>query len=141
MRGALVVAALALAASVASAQLRTDWDGVFTAAQATRGGALYAERCANCHGTDLGGDGNGVTPPLLGPEFSANWDGLSLARLLERVRFDSAQPPAQPLALRQQVDVLAFLLSANGKPPGSDEIPANQDAVAQIRFAALRPAR
>lgn len=138
-----MVAMLVFATTFAAAQTqRTDWDGVFTDAQAARGRTAYLQRCASCHGEDLDGDGNGIAPPLHGPQFLGNWDGLSLAQLLERVRLDSAPAAgSQALGFQQQVDVLAYLLSANGKPAGESELPASQADAAQIRFLALRPAR
>ena len=33
----------------AAAADKTVWDGVFTSAQATRGGAVYATECSGCH--------------------------------------------------------------------------------------------
>ena len=34
---------------------KTVWDGVYTEEQAKRGGDIYAEKCAMCHGDSLGG--------------------------------------------------------------------------------------
>ena len=57
-----IVAAAAWLAGVASmpaharaAQERTVQDGVFSRAQAERGQALYAQRCASCHGPAMQG--------------------------------------------------------------------------------------
>jgi alcohol dehydrogenase (cytochrome c) len=43
---------------------------IFTAAQAAAGKAIYAEKCAACHGAALEG---GVSSPLAGPAFAASW--------------------------------------------------------------------
>ena len=53
------VLALALSASVSlgAQQARTVKDGVYTAAQGTRGGATFQMRCAVCHGETLEGSG------------------------------------------------------------------------------------
>ncbi len=61
---------LILAASVIHAQERTVRDGVFSRAQAERGQALYAQRCALCHGAALQGVN---APPLVGSVFVGRW--------------------------------------------------------------------
>src|SRR6185503_6010056 len=47
---------------------RTVEDGVYSDAQATRGQALYAQRCAGCHGPALAG----ATGPTLTGDFFTN---------------------------------------------------------------------
>src|SRR5215510_7756892 len=71
---------------------RSVWDGVYTEEQAKRGAALYGRECASCHGTDL--TGADEVPALSGPAFLANWDGLTLGDLSERVR--RSMPPNKP---------------------------------------------
>ncbi len=57
---------------------QTVLDGVFTAAQADRGGAVYDEHCASCHdGADVDG------PPLTGAPFVDRWREDTLAGLFE----------------------------------------------------------
>ena len=51
--GILSLAALGASYSALRAQEaepHTVWDGVYTAAQATRGEGLYGQHCASCHG-------------------------------------------------------------------------------------------
>lgn len=43
---------------------------LFTAQQATQGKAIYASRCAMCHGETLQG---GAAGSLVGPAFAASW--------------------------------------------------------------------
>jgi mono/diheme cytochrome c family protein len=67
-RHAVAVAALAATAAVTQAQApRTVQDGVYTAAQATRGGTVYGQQCASCHGATLQGASG---PPLPGSTAS-----------------------------------------------------------------------
>jgi len=43
------------------AQEKTTWDGVYSEAQATKGQALYNDKCSKCHGQGAGGgDATGV---------------------------------------------------------------------------------
>ena len=64
VRAACAVVIVGLTSSVAHAQpSRTARDGVYSDAQATRGGAIYKDQCASCHGPSLGGS---LAPPLAG---------------------------------------------------------------------------
>src|SRR6185295_12818748 len=70
--GALVVLfaftfVLATTSSIGAQAPRTVQDGVFSDAQATRGQALYAQRCAGCHGPALAG---ASAPALTGDLFT-----------------------------------------------------------------------
>src|SRR5688572_3601182 len=54
--GACVIAALAIPMAQ-GVTARTVWDGVYSAAQAVRGKAMYDAQCAFCHQSDLRGQG------------------------------------------------------------------------------------
>jgi mono/diheme cytochrome c family protein len=132
MLGLLATAGLVLTAEPQAN--RTTWDGVYTNAQATRGAALYAQACAQCHGPALtGAEG----PPLTGPEFVGNWNSLALTELFERVR--TSMPPDDPsrLSSQEKIDVVAHVLAANKFPAGSSDLV--RDSLAQIKFLAVRP--
>src|SRR5579863_474519 len=89
MRCALGLAAVAgsaagwLLPAALAQQARSANDGVYTDAQATRGAALYKERCARCHGEALGG---GSAPPLSGSSFIAAWGAQPLWELASKIR-------------------------------------------------------
>lgn len=78
---------LALGASVVALQAqgaaRNVWDGVYSADQATQGKALFADKCATCHGADL--TGAEMAPPLVGATFLADWVGQSADDLFTRI--------------------------------------------------------
>ena len=109
---------------------RSVWDGVYTEAQATRGGEAYAQECASCHGGKL----EGVDAPALVGEFASEWNGRTVADLFDRV---SATMPADGpgrLSPQQYADILAHILRANEYPPGSTELSRVADALKQIGF-------
>lgn len=109
LRIAFLSFTLALAAS--AQQTRLVSDGGFTAAQAERGKAIYAERCANCHRADLsGGD---EAPALTGEKFLAKWRSRPLADLSENIR--TTMPADRPgsLSPAANADVVAFVLASN----------------------------
>ena len=70
-------ASLAAAGAAAQAPASTQ-DGVYSAAQATRGKKLYDDKCSACHVADLSGGGDGMASPLTGPDFLKSWDGKSM---------------------------------------------------------------
>lgn len=128
MRNAIAIAVLAGA---------DIWSGVYTAPQAKRGEAIYADRCASCHAPDLSGIDQ--APALTGGDFTAEWSDQSVNDLFERVRI--SMPADKPGSLeRQQVaDVLAFLLQKNDLPAGQTELPTTAEALKEIRFLARKP--
>ncbi len=113
------------------------WDGVYTEEQAKRGDALFQQHCASCHGAAL--TGGEEAPPLTGGEFTANWNGLTVGDLLDRIR--TTMPPDQPgkLSRPEYVDTLAYVLSANKFPIGKTELARETEVLKQIRFEATKP--
>ena len=118
---------------------RSVWDGIYTKEQADRGKELYETHCLACHGESL--EGNGPAKTLIGPEFAANWNGISMADMLDRTR--TSMPLGKPGTLgRQQVaDLLAFVLSANKFPAGEYELPRQAEVLHQMTFLSTRPDR
>src|ERR1700687_6194684 len=112
--------------------MRSVWDGVYTSEQAARGGALYANNCASCHGTAL--TGGESAPPLTGGEFSSNWNGLTVGDLFERIRISMPADRPGRLTREQDADVVAFMLSVSQFPPGKTELARQTEVLKQIRF-------
>jgi sugar lactone lactonase YvrE/mono/diheme cytochrome c family protein len=117
---------------------RSVWTGVYTDAQAQRGQAAYATNCQACHGAQLAGVGE--AKPLAGPEFLANWNGLSVGDLFERVRTTMPQNAPRSLTHEAYADILAYLLKFNGFPAGAQELAPRAEMLTSIRIDALRPA-
>lgn len=116
---------------------RSVWDGVYTEEQARRGEALYQQECALCHLATL--TGGESAPPLAGADFLANWNGLTLGDLFERLRI--SMPPDQPerLTRQQKIEILAYMLSVNKFPAGPRELPRETYQLNQIRVDASKP--
>ena len=125
------------AAFVLLPQPRSTWDGVFTEAQAKRGDAIYAERCASCHAPDL--SGMDQAPALAGADFRAEWNGLSMNDLFERTRVSMPADKPGTLEPRQVADVQAFILQKNGFPAGPADLPSTAEALKAIAFVAKKP--
>jgi mono/diheme cytochrome c family protein len=113
-------------------QQRGVWDGIFTAAQADRGGKAVA-RCQGCHGPQLGGTDR--APALKGPAFLADWEDGSVNRLFTKIR--DTMPPANTdsLSPETKLDVLAYLLRENGFPTGTSELALNTEALDNLQIA------
>lgn len=131
--GALMIG---LSYGVVRAQDKTVWDGVYSDAQAKRGEAVFADKCAHCHGADLSG---GDAPTLVGSEFGGNWDDLSLGDLAERIRISMPQDNPQSLTRDQVADLLAFILKSNKVPAGQADLPASTESLKAIKYKANKP--
>jgi len=117
---------------------RSVWDGVYTADQAQRGGEQYSNICARCHGDDLAGSDEAT--PLTGPAFMANWDGLTVGDLAERIFQTMPQNNPGHLTRQQVADIITHVLSFNGFPPGKTELDPRIEVLKQIRIDANKPA-
>jgi mono/diheme cytochrome c family protein len=114
-------------------QARTLRDGVYTDAQATRGQAMFNERCAPCHGETLGG---GLAPPLTGGAFVSDFDSQPLSDLVEKIQ--RTMPASDPgtLTTRQAADIVAYILKVGTFPAGNTELPADEAGLKQIAWPA-----
>ena len=133
-----LVLGMATTAGVVSARSdgRTTWDGVYSEAQASRGEKLYAAKCAKCHLETMLGDGTATA--LTGPGFAANWEGVSLAEMVDRTRTTMPDDEPNTLSRQQVADVLAFVFKFNKFPAGETELPTQAEVLKQIKFVATK---
>ena len=116
---------------------KSVWEGVYTEEQAKRGGPMYSEFCASCHGPELmGGE---MAPPLATGDFVSGWDGLTLGDLFERMRISMPQNAPGSLSGQQNADILSFILSANKFPTGTSELSNQAMVLKTIKFEAKKP--
>lgn len=120
------------AIAIAQATGSVASSGVYSQAQATRGQALYKERCATCHGEDLGGQD--VATPLSGTTFSGNWKGQSAGALATRIRTTMPLDNPGTLGTAAAADLSAYILSRNGYPAGQAELPREPSRLEQIKI-------
>src|SRR6478609_1643547 len=113
--GGIIVLACATLAAQQSPPPRSSASGVYSAEQAAAGEKIYFEKCASCHGADLGGVER--APALTGSPFLESWSGRDLRRLLERI---VTMPPTAPnsLSAGDSTALLAFLLRSAEMPGG-----------------------
>jgi mono/diheme cytochrome c family protein len=128
--GAFVITACAtLAAQQTPA--RSTASGVYSAEQASAGEKIYFEKCASCHGADLGGIER--APALTGGQFFDAWQGQDLRRLRERL---DTMPPAAPRSLSDAdaSAVIAFVLRSSDMPAGRVALSTDRGQLAGITF-------
>lgn len=106
-------------------QGKTVWDGVYTVAQATRGSADYEHNCSGCHNTGEG-------PVLVGEAFMRRWFEDNLHILYTRMRNTMPGDSPGSLADNTYLDIVGFLLKANGFPSGAEELSLNPEGLASI---------
>jgi mono/diheme cytochrome c family protein len=133
--GAAVLALGYAPIRASQADKKTTWDSVYTQDQATKGETLYNDKCARCHGVNGAG---ADAPALVGSDFAADWDGLSVDQLFDRTRNTMPQDDPQSLSRDQTAQVLAFMFQKNGFPAGEMELPGASDALHSIMYVATK---
>lgn len=128
------LAAVAIGQTAATPSVLT---GAYTEEQAIRGQALYYDHCLECHGETMAGLDQ--APPLVGPQFSGNWEGAPLAALVGRI--SSTMPPSNPGSLSQleSVDILTYILWYNGLPIGDMPLATEQSVLTTLTFQTPPP--
>ena len=96
-------------------------DGVYTNEQALRGQNLYEKRCASCHGGGLTG---GSAAALAGSQFMAKWGqgNHTVDELYYITRTQMPYGAAGTMTAKQYLEVVAYILKANGYSAGSREL-------------------
>ncbi len=129
---------LLLAGTICAEQTASVWDGIYAEGQASRGKAVFGQMCATCHGESLKGKQGGA-PPLSGPAFKENWNGLTAGDLFEYIKTSMPRYDAGKLSVEQTADIVAYLLTFNGFPAGQKELPNDVAVLKTIRFEADKP--
>jgi S-disulfanyl-L-cysteine oxidoreductase SoxD len=131
-----ILLSLSSTAAVVATQGKNSWDGVYTAAQATRGAATYKDKCARCHAEQLTGND---APSLVGGEFCGNWNGQPLGDLFDRIRISMPDDAKGTLTRPEAADLVALILQKNEMPGGQAELPTDAAALAGIKFLGSKP--
>lgn len=127
----LIAGAIALVAlSIAAAQTKTVWDGVYTEAQAGRGKKSYITNCASCHNEGLqGGD---LAPELKGESFLLRWNDKSMFEFVDRMQKTMPQDAPGSLSAEENGDIVAYILQVNKMTPGSADLSSDAAALKAI---------
>jgi S-disulfanyl-L-cysteine oxidoreductase SoxD len=114
-----------------SASPESIMSGVFTEAQLKRGEEKYQSACASCHGAELTSS-DPEFPSLTGPQFNWNWRKKTLAERLHRVRTTMPPNAIGSLSDQEHLDIIAYVLKANGYPAGQKELTPDPAALGAI---------
>jgi quinoprotein glucose dehydrogenase len=108
------------------------WSGVYTTAQAERGKSNFEKNCSNCHNSNLSGSVRG--PALRSDGFLKNWSNTSANALFVKLR--DSMPATYPESVPdiEKIDILAYLLQANGFPAGKMELPLDLKELGNIQI-------
>jgi mono/diheme cytochrome c family protein len=98
--------------------------GVYSAAQADRGQALFRSKCASCHAP------NRFTDDF----FYGSFAGKPLWEMFDVI--SDSMPEDNPGSMKKEeyADVIAYLLKLNNFPTGAAELPIDKDALSAILF-------
>jgi polar amino acid transport system substrate-binding protein len=96
---------------------------LYQAVQAQRGKAIYASKCAVCHGKELSGGG---APALTGTQFFTREMNNKIGDVFRYMVHE--MPAGQPGSLNhdQYAELMSFILQSNGFPAGDS--PLSYDA-------------
>ena len=111
---------LGVAVTAQAPSSRSVKEGVYTAAQATRGGAVYEEKCSNCHAARMWGQ---------------DWPEKSVWDVYDTIKNFMPEDSPGSLSDQQTRDVVAYILKVNKLPAGKTELPAADADLRQIRLA------
>lgn len=99
----------------------------YQAVQAERGAVLYQQQCAACHLPDLQGSFEAVA--LRGSAFADNWRNRTPAQMLDLLQRTMPTQAPGSLSEDEYLDIIAFLLQANGIAARADALATNSKAV------------
>jgi mono/diheme cytochrome c family protein len=120
---ALTLFAIALASAFSfrsyARQSRSVSEGVYSAAQATKGQELYKEQCTECHGNAMEG---AIGPPLVGDNFLSNWSARPVAALVDKTQKTMPFNSPGSLTREQATDLVAYILQLGKYPAGRAEL-------------------
>ncbi|MBP7777938.1 MAG: hypothetical protein KA371_12465 [Acidobacteria bacterium] len=124
----LLMAALTLASvggvMAARTQGATTNDGVYTAAQAAEGKALYGQVCESCH----------QPAKFSGAEFARAYGGRSLVGI-DAAMFEMPMDDPGSLKRAEIAALIAYFLELNEYPAGSTPLSGEVDALNAIAVA------
>jgi alcohol dehydrogenase (cytochrome c) len=118
--------------SLSGALITASAQTPYTAAQSLAGRSAYQANCASCHMPDLAG--RNEAPQLAGSNFMLTWGERSAGALAAYMQ--ETMPPGNRGGFGQEtyLNLAAFLLEANGAPPGAQ--PLSASSAAPIRTGA-----
>ena len=106
-------------------------DSVFSVIQVERGTKTYEESCGECH----------MPEQFTGPAFMDAWKGQTVFDIFDLVKTTMPYDNPGSLKNRNYTDILAYILSLNGLPAGSTDMPSSAIKLKLIRIDSVTNGR
>ena len=123
----------------ASTATSTIWSGVDSSVQAKRGLLEYARSCEHCHGSNLIGNPTDEVPSLVADGFMFHWKGRTVQDLYARLSKSMPSDAPGSLDAGTYLDLVAYLLEANGFPSGPQDLDRDRLSAMVIEKSPPRP--
>ena len=117
----------------------TIWSGVYSAAQAKRGLLEYSRSCEHCHDSNLTGNPTDEVPSLVADGFMFHWRGRTVQDLYARLSKSMPSDAPGSLDAGTYLDLVAYLLEANGFPSGPQDLDRDRLSALVIEKSPPRP--
>jgi quinoprotein glucose dehydrogenase len=119
------IAGLVASGQTSAGRDATRPDGAYRKEQAKLGQAAYDNKCSECH------DGGIMGPELWGSAFSSDWRNKKVRALYDLIAKTMPADNPGTLSETEILNLVAYLLQANGFPPGDGMLdqPAALDAM------------
>jgi S-disulfanyl-L-cysteine oxidoreductase SoxD len=140
-RAALLLVGLSFGAAIGSripvnaatghperAAQQTTRDRIYAKAQAAHGAELYVKHCERCHDPAKVPAGKKPGPAVTGPKFLDKWQDHTLGELFTSIFTTMPNDGSAVLSEEETLDLVAYLVSANGFPDGAAPL-KNDDAM------------
>jgi mono/diheme cytochrome c family protein len=112
---------------------RKLWDGVYSAEQAARGKPRFEASCSRCHNIELVGSERG--PALKGNGFWNKYENDSLGSLFTLIRDTMPRDGGAGVVSDEvKIDILAYILSRNDMPAGTEELKLAASSLESIKI-------
>lgn len=119
--------------STGESENKTQWDGVYSEAQAKAGEEIYMDKCVMCHAEDLSGDTPyNPAPALAGKPFLASWDGRSVSELFDFMSKNMPKDAPGTLEKEDYIKVIAFIFQTNKFPAGKSALTPDTESLKRI---------
>jgi len=125
----LLVVLFCIPALQAAPETKTVWDGVYTAAQASRGESAYSAECARCHKDDL----TGYRSLLIGERFLEDWREDKLENFFTTLKNTMPRNAPASLSDNEYLDIVSYVLKMNKFPAGTTELTAGTAADIRVQ--------
>lgn len=137
--GAGAAALAGRSSAQAPSSTSTIWSGVYSAAQAKRGLLEYGRSCEHCHGASLTGNPTDEVPSLVADGFMFHFKGRTVQDLYARLSKSMPSDAPGSLDAGTYLDLVAYLLEANGFPSGQQDLTRDRLSGLVIEKAPSQP--